>query len=135
VAIALILWTIDFSYVFFVGSPFLGITDYLFLPGPLMDKLVSLQHLFTLPFAILGLYLIKIKRNDVWIISYMEMMIIFIVSRLFTAREYNVNCVYDNCMNFYVGSGDFYIVVWFFLTLLAVVVTNWIFTKIRFLKK
>src|SRR3989338_9794715 len=62
VSIPLIIWSFDFI-VLLIGrtSPF-GITGYFLTPGPIISKLVTMQHLITVPLAFYSLYLIKIRK-------------------------------------------------------------------------
>ena len=87
------------------GNELFGIATYFLIPGPILGKIVTSQHLFTLPLSIFALYLIKIKRKDAWKFSFVELAIVFFVTILITSEKYNINCVYNNCLNFNVGVG------------------------------
>src|SRR3989344_4856725 len=69
IGIPYIIWNIDFFYQLMTNSGLLGITDYLFKSSPIIDKIISLQHIFNLPLSLIALHLIKLKRTDFWIIS------------------------------------------------------------------
>lgn len=134
IAIPLIVWDIDFIYILFTGNSLLGIADYFFISGPLIRKLITLQHLFTVPLAIYALYLIKIRDNYVWLISFFEVSIIFFITRLISSPEQNINCVFSTCMNF---SIPYYHLIWFVGFFISIFVTNFILIRIlglRFVK-
>ena len=132
--IPLLVWVLDFFYVLIARETLFGITDYFFLPGPILGKIITSQHLFTIPLAIFSLYLIKIKRKDLWKFSFIEMSLIFLLSRLLTLEEYNINCVYMSCMNFSLGQSWFYPFWWFIIVFFMVFLTNYIFIRLKFLK-
>lgn len=89
-----LIWTIDFLSYLFRGHSLFGMIDYFFIPGPYLPKLVSLQHVFTLPLIIFLLYNNKFTKNKIWIISYAEWLAVFILARAFTSPEENINYVY-----------------------------------------
>jgi len=134
VTIPLLIWIIDFFYVLITKGTLFGITNYFFIGGPIAGKIISLQHIFTIPLAIFSLYLLKIKREDLWKFSFIEMALIFVISKLFTAEEYNINCVYRNCMNFSLGPLWFHPYLWLISAFLLVFITNRIFMSLRFIK-
>ena len=98
-----IVWNIDFFTYLFSGASFWGTADYLFAPGALFGKIISLQHIFNIPLSLYGVHLIGLKRKDFWKISFSEIIILFFASRWFTNYEQNVNCVYHNCATFDFG--------------------------------
>ena len=127
-AIPLIVWTIDLIYGLIMGQTLFGVVDYFFLPGPLLGKIISLQHLFTIPLGIYLLFLVKLKRKDAWKLSFVTLIILFFVTRFFTAEFYNINCVYEPCMNFSFGT-SIYPIVWFFVSFVGVFLTNSLIVK------
>jgi len=132
ISIPLIVWNIDFWYVFFTKKAFLGIADYFFLKGPIIGKLITSQHLFSLPLAFFALYLIKLKRKDAWKISFIELIIVFIISYIFSNSTHNLNCVHRSCMT--ISFGPYYQILWFIVMFSLVLITNLIINKF-FLKK
>tara|TARA_Y100000310_G_scaffold183174_1_gene183276 strand:+ start:2227 stop:2835 length:609 start_codon:yes stop_codon:yes gene_type:complete len=127
--IPLIIWSIDLVYGMVFGQTLFGVVDYFFLPGPLIGKLISLQHLFTIPLGFFLLSLISLKRKDVWKVSFAELIIVFSITRLFTAEAYNINCVYMPCINLSIGAG-IYPFVWFALSFLGVFLINLMIVKL-----
>ena len=134
-AIPLLIWSADFLYVLFTNNELFGVTNYFFIPGPVIAKVVTSQHLFTLPLSIFALYLIKIKRKDIWKFSFLELIILFLATRIFTLEEYNVNCVFRNCLNFNIGLETVYPIIWFAITFFMVISTNFIISRMKFLRK
>ena len=131
IAIPYIVWDIDFLYILFTGNSLLGIADYFFIPGPLIGKIISSQHLFTVPLAIYALYLIKIRDNYTWLISFFEVGVVFFITRLISSSEQNINCVFSPCMNF---SIPYYHLTWFISFFIIIFVTNFILIRISFLR-
>jgi hypothetical protein len=78
-AIPLLFWSIDFIYSVAIGNgtTLFGIVDYIFAPGAILGRIISMQHLFNLPLTLLALYLIKLDRKDAWKISGLEMIAIY----------------------------------------------------------
>lgn len=130
-AIPLLFWNIDFYYILFTGNSLLGIADYFFISGPLIGKLITLQHLFTVPLTIYALYLIKIKSNYIWLISFLEITIVFFITRLISSPEQNINCVFSPCVNF---SVPYYHLTWFVGFFIIIFITNFVLRKIPFLR-
>lgn len=94
----LFFWDFDFLYRLFTGSSFLGVTDYFFVDKSFdLGKLISLQHLFTVPLAILCLSIIKVKNFDFWKIGLIQVSTLFVLSAFLTPPLENINCVFRNC--------------------------------------
>lgn len=134
IAIPLLVWNFDFYYRVFAGNSLLGVVDYYFTPGPLIGKIISSQHLFTIPLVLLVIYLLGVKRNDAWKMSFFEMTVIFVVTRFATTVEENVNCVFKNCANFDFGFLPYWIE-WFLAMFFLVFVTNWLTVRLFRRKK
>ena len=128
IAIPYIVWTLDFFYYIFNGISLFGIVDYFFQPGPIIGKIISSQHLFNLPLSLIVLYLIRLKRTDFWIISSAQVFLIFIITRLVTSYELNVNCVYHQCG--IVSFGLPYVFEWFLAYALMIIITSFILVKL-----
>lgn len=134
VAIPLILWNIDFIFLLLRGKSLLGITDYFLIPGPLLGKLITLQHLFTVPLAFYAISMIKLKRTDLWKVAFLEIIAVFIASRFIMPEESNVNCVYRNCLNIPINNPVFYVTFWFVTLFTLVLLTTFIISKMRFFR-
>lgn len=119
-----LLWSFDFFYIFFTGESLLNLANYFFFEGRgMIENFISLQHLYAIPLAVLGLYLVGVKRKDAWKFSLLEMAAIFVLSRAFTPESANMNCVFRNCLSFGVGQIP-YELVWFVVVILGVLLVN-----------
>lgn len=138
-AIPLLIWDIDFLHWVIFQTELWGITDYFFIgENSLIGKIVSLQHLFTIPLAIYIAKKIGIKRKDAWKWSFAQVTIIFIFAILFTSPEDNINCVFNPCINFYFNlpySMTWYSITWFTLifsmTFISSILINRYLLKIK----
>lgn len=133
ITIPYLVWTIDFLYLLITNNSLWGITNYILLPGPILPKIVTLQHIYNIPFSLLALYLIKLDKKDMWKASLIQITAIFILTFFLTSPGSNINCVFQSCLPF-ISSGKFYLLTWFSLSSLAVLVTNYIYVKLPFLK-
>lgn len=127
IGIPYILWNIDFFYQLLTKSSLFGLTDYFFTKGKIIGKIISIQHIFNLPLSIYSIYLIKLKRKDFWKISLFQISIVFLISRIATNYNQNVNCVYRNCANFSFGLP--HILEWFLANMIMISVTSYILIK------
>ncbi len=119
----LIFWNIDFFITLFTGSSKLGIAGYFFEEMLILARLISFEHLFLIPLTLVILFLLikdsnknsnldsnsnkdsksKNSLNRIkysFIISFIQILLTFIVMNLLKASEDNVNCVFENCYNF-----------------------------------
>lgn len=127
-----IIWNIDFFVYLFNGASVWGTADYIFADGALIGKIISLQHIFNIPLSLFVLYLVDLKRRDFWKISFIEIIILFFVSRLFTSYNQNVNCVYHNCASF--DFGIWYPLQWFLAYAIMISLTSWVLIKLFYKK-
>lgn len=133
--IPLIIWNIDFFYELFTGKSLIGITHYFFIETLIAPRFITLQHVYVIPVMIFCLCLIKIKSKDTWKFSFIEMLIIFIVSRLFTNTAENLNCVFYSCANILFNIPPvIYGIGWTLVVLLMIIISDFIIKKIGFLK-
>ena len=99
-----LLWTIDFFYQLILNKPLWGVTDYFFIDNFfIIGNIISLQHIFAIPIALYAVSLIGLKRKDVWILSFVQITIIYILVSLLTLSETNINCVFSSCINVHFG--------------------------------
>jgi hypothetical protein len=134
-AIPLIVWTVDFFYFLISGASKFGIVDYLFSDRTLLSTIVSTQHLFTLPLGLICLWLIGLKRKDSWVISAYEILLIYVITILFTSERLNINCVYESCVDLGFSMSGIYALWWFVSMFVMVFVTNFVLVKIFYKKK
>lgn len=130
-AIPMIVWSIDFFYVLITGGSFLGITNYFFEQSS-VSNFVSLQHIFTLPFSLIVLGLIGLKRKDYWKISLVQVVLFYLVIYFFTPVSENINCVFEFCGEVQVGS--LYPLGWFGVFALMIFLTSYTLNKIFYRK-
>lgn len=124
------LWTIDFLYFLINSKSLLGIVDYFFVTDSIISRIISLQHLITIPLSLYGLYLMKdlIKANKnkkigflkIIFFSFVYMTLLFLITKALTPK--NINCVYESCFSF--SLPFYYPVVWFVSALLMIVLSN-----------
>ena len=113
----LIFWNIDFFITLFTGSSKLGIAGYFFEEMLPFARLISFEHLFLIPLTLVLLFFVLKNSNKEsnqdsnsknnlnrikysFIISLIQISLIFIIMNLLKATEDNVNCVFENCYNF-----------------------------------
>lgn len=131
-----IFWIIDFFYMLVTGHSFLGITNYFFDNNLLLKKILTLQHIFTIPISILALSLIKVKKsNKILFISLIEICFIYILS-FFLPPEYGVNCLPTSifCTSFVFPKFIPYPLIWFTLMSSFSLISYYALTSLPFLK-
>lgn len=128
IGIPYIFWNLDFFHQLITGNSLFGITDYFFTPGPLSGKIITLQHIFNIPLSLYSLHLLSLKSRIFPIVSMVQVSVVFIVSRIVTDYDRNVNCVYHNCANFSFGLP--YIAEWFLAQFVMMLITSWFLIKI-----
>lgn len=115
--IPIILWVLDFFFFLFFGEPLLGITDYFFAERPLLFQIISLEHFFSVPLGLYALSRIRTKPIKLsWLFSIIQLIIIFILTRVIDVNKVNVNWVFENYTPF--NFGQFYIINWFVITII-----------------
>ncbi|MBS3080097.1 hypothetical protein J4221_01380 [Candidatus Pacearchaeota archaeon] len=127
--IPLTVWSVDYFSFFIFGETLLGITDYMFMDFPLTSKLISFQHVFTLPLSFYALYLIRLKTKDIWKISFVQLILTFIITRLLTSSESNINYVY-RFNKLEILPDIIYPVAWFLAFFIIVFITNYAIEKL-----
>jgi len=133
ITIPLLLWDVDFLYRLIMQKSLIGVTDYFFI-GSLSEigKIITLQHLFIIPLAIYLVYLIGVKRRDAWKLSFIQIILVFFLGILFTSPEANINCVFEPCINIFLGLP--YQLTWFLIAFLLIIVSNLIINQLPFLR-
>ena len=129
-AISQLIWIADFFHFVITGASFLGIVDYFFNPNfPILSRLISTQHIFTIPLSLLVLYKMRPQTNKIkyaWIISLIQLILVFVITRLLSNPTININCVYHSCGNLYSGPTALYPFVWFAVSFILAFLTNFI---------
>ncbi len=126
-AIPMLIWTIDFIYVFLTGGILWGISNYFFEQGPIISKLVTTQHLYTIPLSLVALHLIKLKTKNSWQISFLQATIFYFLIYFFTPIERNLNCVFEFCGDYQVQM--LYPLIWFGIYFSMIFLTNFSLNK------
>lgn len=135
-ALPTVIWLIDFFYSVFAGRTLWGVTEYFFAKDLLFSaRLVSIEHLYFLPLALFGLWLIwdEGKIKGAWLISMIQITLVYLISLYFTDTAQNVNCVFRSCFPF-VPSDYYYPLRWFAIMFGGVFTAKWLFDFILFVK-
>lgn len=133
-AIPLLFWNTDFIYYLVTKKSLWDITDYFFSEMMTAARFISFEHLFLLPLSLLALYLIKITKKGAWKLSLIQLTGFFILSRLFTQPEHNVNCAFTSCFPLF-PSDIWHPVRWFIIFGAFVLITNLVIIKIPLFRK
>jgi len=123
-------WNVDFFYVLITGNSLFGLTDYFFTARTLLSQIITAQHLLVIPAALFVLYFKRLKQNDFWKISFVQIIIFFFISR-FTNPEININCVFENCLPFEITFIP-YEIVWFTGYIAMIFATNLLLVRMFF---
>lgn len=107
-AIPVLVWNIDFYHYLITGKTLWGITDYFFFSKDSLSNFITLQHLYVIPIVLVFLYFLGSYRKDIWKLSFLELIAMFVLSWFFTNQAANVNCVFKSCINFLSISGISY---------------------------
>ncbi|MFA6255008.1 MAG: hypothetical protein WC675_03145 [Patescibacteria group bacterium] len=132
--IPLLFWNIDFTHYLATGKDLWGITDYFFGEMLKTARFISFEHLFLLPLTLLALYLIKINKKGAWKLSLAQLALFFVLSRLFTNPEHNVNCVFVSCYPFF-PTDSWHPLRWFLVYGAMILFTYWIISVMPLFKK
>ena len=135
-----ILWMIDFFTILFTGNSLMNLSSYFFTDRPLISKLVSSQHLYVMPLALYALYVFKIHKPKLAIkFASLQLIIFFIIVRLFTPEKDNINCAYYLCFDLqplnYINGIIPYNIGWFLIMFAQMMVVYFILNKLKVFKK
>ena len=126
--IPLIIWTIDFVYYLFTNQSLLDITGYFFQQEYLSSKIITSQHLFTIPLSLFSMRFIKKSAKNSIIISMIFITLIFLISRTLGAPDENINLVYSLLRL----NGAYYSIIWFLVVSIMIIITNSTIKKLKF---
>jgi hypothetical protein len=128
------IWIVDFLSVAFFGHDLTGLTNY-FQSQPVLYKLVSLQHFYTVPLSLIALSFLKIKRNyKVLLFSLAELVFFFLISSFLVFDKVDVNCVRLTCLTINLHFLPSYII-WFMFSFGFTIISYFLITSIPFFKK
>lgn len=124
-----LVWAVDFIYYLIFNHPLLGISNYFFASGyTFAQKIISLQHMLAIPLALYALSIVKIRETDMWIWSFGEAVIVYVLTLMFTNKIYNIN--YINSISFLsLDLGKYYPLAWIGIAFIGIFVTNDIITR------
>lgn len=128
-----LIWSVDFIYIATTGNSLWGITNYIFGRGNVLANVISFQHLVNIPLSLFALWLIKLKRADFWKISVVQIGIFFVVSRLVSSPEENINCVFSSCFPLNVPLP--YVVLYWVVALMIIFLSSYVLVNLKFLRK
>lgn len=128
-----LIWNLDFFYELVTGVPLFGITSYMFEPSHIIPKIISFQHVFTIPVAIYFLAVFKLKRKTTWVFTIVQASIIYLISASLTHPANNINCVFRSCIPF-IHAQIIYPFLWVIITFVMVLVTNYLLVKLFYRK-
>jgi hypothetical protein len=123
-----LVWNVDFFSHLFTGESVWGTADYFFKSGPLLGKIITLQHVFNLPLSFYALRRVGLRTTKFWLISVLEITVLFFITRFVTTSAQNVNCVFHNCATF--DFGLWYPLQWFLAQGLMIALTSWGLTRV-----
>ena len=139
--IPLVIWLTDFTSKVVTNQHWLGVTDYFFKELLLPARIISLEHFIVLPLGYFGFWLLGGERRGAWLLSLVEVTIIYLIIRAVTDPLQNVNCVFESCLPF-VPTDSFYPLRWFGIavgiilaSLAAVELSIYLFKKIIYNKR
>ncbi|NUM25708.1 MAG: hypothetical protein HUU49_03770 [Candidatus Buchananbacteria bacterium] len=132
--IPLLIWLTDFFSRVFTGHHWFGTTDYFFEELLLPARIISLEHFFLLPLGYVAFWALGAKAKGAWVISIIEVAVIYFMVRLFTDAVQNVNCVFESCFPS-VPSDALYPIRWFAIILGMILITWFLNFMVLYLTK
>lgn len=125
-------WVFDFFYIVLTGNT-IGIAGYFFDQGMnAVSRFVSLMHIYTIPLALISAYLVRLRRKDAWKLSFIEVILLFVLSRIFVSPENNINWVFHS--NLLIKTPEFYFLWWFSAVFLMILISNFVLIKLFYKK-
>lgn len=125
-----LIWIVDLIYRIVFSRSLWGYTDYLFLSTDMLANFVSFSHIFIIPIWFYALFVLKIKKNNFWIISLVQIVLVYFLTRLFTNPDNNLNCVFENCFSLFPTLFNSYTFTWFFACGLMIGIVNYLLIKV-----
>jgi len=99
-------WIFDFIMILLNGESLISVATNIFSPEVnILLKIITIQHLLTVPLAIYALSIVKIKKDwKVLIPVLFQLELFFLATRIFTNPLSNINCVSKTCAS--IGWGE-----------------------------
>jgi hypothetical protein len=126
--VPLFVWSVDFFYELFFGVPLWGFSSYFFEEGNFLRRLVILQHVYTIPISLFALMRKSYFSRNIWVISFLESLILFIFTRIFVQDE-NVNWVLNKFPGI-ITNYFLYVLLWIFGLFIFTYLTNFFLYKL-----
>jgi hypothetical protein len=121
-------WIIDFLSRLLFGIHPLGITEYMFF-GNWWARLLSLQHLITVPLMLYALWLVGRPDKKAWAGTTIHGIILWMISYFLITPDYNVNCVHQACTTI-LQTLPAYQLLWPIIAFVMFFGTNWVLVRI-----
>jgi hypothetical protein len=115
------MWVIDFAGKLLFDTHVLGITEYMFV-GPWWGRILSLQHLFTVPLLLYALHLLDSADERAWLGTAVHGAALWLISYFIITPDYNVNCVYEACQSWL--QSEYYVALWPLIAVALFYLTN-----------
>lgn len=122
----LIFWTLDFLQFIFTKQSIFGIEYFFFNQTPITSRIITSQHLFTIPLSLWGLKYLNSKNKKAIKLSLITILILLVVS-LFFGSQKNINFVY----NFMGLTFKYYQLFWVLVVSLIILITNYLINKLN----
>lgn len=92
-------WIVDNLWRISTGANLIGLVEFMYQPGNPMDEfLLSHYHFFILPTGILGLLLLRERRDAPWWAVAAVNAFIFGMSYFVFPKSQNLNCIHEPCV-------------------------------------
>ena len=128
----IIVWNIDFFYRLITDKPLWGVTNYFFGELLLPARFISIEHFFLLPLGFYLLYQLKTEKGH-FKLSFLQGMLIYVLTIALTDPKYNVNCAFHSCVPFI--PDQYYQITWGILTIITAGITAVLIDKLPAFKK
>jgi hypothetical protein len=129
-------WIFDFFNILFTGNSPLEVASYFFEAGFSLKKIITLQHLFTVPLGILALSILKVKKDKkVFIIALIELSLVFLLG--FFPIMSGINCLPTSlsCTSFKFPAPPRYFIVWWIFVTISALISYFVLINLPFLKE
>ncbi|MDP3765004.1 MAG: hypothetical protein Q8R04_00675 [Nanoarchaeota archaeon] len=124
---------IDYIWISFFGVELNGTSLYVFQPTfGLLEFISAAKHLFMIPFAFYGVFLLSRKNKKSYIFTAIFTILLLVVSYAFQPEYRNLNCVKKPCAKFFGGnlSGFWYFIFFVASMIILTLLLNFIINTI-----
>jgi hypothetical protein len=131
-AIPDLLWIFDFACLLISGHALIGLVSY-FPSQTFLEKVVSFQHLYTIPLSLFALSLMKVKKNyKVLLFSLAQFALIFFLTLLLVPSvRGDINCIHFSCVQLVNMNFLPYHLSWFLVTFGFTAISYFVITSIH----